>query len=136
MLQAKPKKCDGCETIQPIWKKSGSKRYCKQCWNSQEFKGNSSTKKPTARKPLAARSSKIVKLNAAYMILRDQYMKHHPNCEAHLPGCTITASDIHHTHGRVGELYLDDTKFKAVCRNCHTVIHENPKLAKDLGLYH
>ena len=37
---------------------------------------------------------------------------------------------------QVGALYLDDTKFKAVCRHCHTVIHENPKLAKDLGLYH
>ena len=135
MLQPKKKKCDGCGEVTTIWKKEGTQKFCKQCWSNQ-FKGKSGTKKPTAKKPMRLQSSKIVKLNALYTILREQYLKTHPHCEAHLPGCAITACDIHHTEGRVGKLYLDDTKFKAVCRHCHTVIHENPKLAKDLGLYH
>jgi hypothetical protein len=135
MLQAKLKKCDGCSEVTTIWKKEGTQKFCKHCW-SKQFKGLSSIKKPTAKKPMRLQSSKIVKLNAAYSILREQYMKHHPHCEAHLPGCAINACDIHHTEGRVGALFLDDTKFKAVCRQCHTFIHENPQLAKDLNLYH
>jgi hypothetical protein len=78
-------------------------------------------------------SSKIVKLNAAYSILREQYMKHHPHCEAHLAGCAINACDIHHKKGRVGNLFLDDTEFLAVCRTCHGWIETHPKEAKLLN---
>jgi hypothetical protein len=136
MLQAKQKKCDGCNEVKSIWKKEGKQKFCKQCWSSRTFKGMSSTKKPTAKKPMRLQSSKIVKLNAAYMVLREQFLKRKPFCEAHLPDCAINACDVHHTEGRVGALFLDDTKFKAVCRRCHTFIHENPQLAKDLNLYH
>lgn len=135
MLQAKQKKCDGCNEVTTIWKKEGKQKFCKQCW-SKQFKGLSSTKKPTAKKPMRLQSSKIVKLNAAYMVLREQFLKRKPFCEAHLPDCAVNACDVHHTEGRVGTLFLDDTKFKAVCRQCHTFIHENPQLAKDLNLYH
>lgn len=135
MLQAKLKKCDGCGEVTTIWKKEGKQKFCKQCW-SKQFKGLSSTKKPTAKKPMRLQSSKIVKLNAAYMVLREQFLKRKPFCEAHLPDCAINSCDVHHTEGRVGALFLDDTKFKAVCRQCHTFIHENPQLAKDLNLYH
>lgn len=135
MLQAKQKKCDGCNEVTTIWKKEGKQKFCKQCW-SKQFKGLSGTKKPTAKKPMRLQSSKIVKLNAAYMVLREQFLKRKPFCEAHLPDCAVNACDVHHTEGRVGTLFLDDTKFKAVCRQCHTFIHENPQLAKDLNLYH
>jgi hypothetical protein len=132
MLQAKLKKCDGCSEVTTIWKKEGTQKFCKQCW-SKQFKGLSSTKKPTAKKPMRLQSSKIVKLNAAYSILREQYLKHHPHCEAHLPGCAINACDIHHKKGRVGTLFLDDTEFLAVCRQCHTWIETHPKEAKLLN---
>lgn len=135
MLQPKQKLCNGCNEITNIWKKEGKQRFCKSCW-SKQFKGLSSTKKPTAKKPLSPRSSKQVKLDALYSILREQFLKRKPYCEAHLPGCAVNACDVHHTEGRVGTLFLDDTKFKAVCRQCHTFIHENPQLAKDLNLYH
>lgn len=132
MLQAKLKKCDGCSEVTTIWKREGTQKFCKQCW-SKQFKGLSSTKKPTAKKPMRLQSSKIVKLNAAYSILREQYLKHHPHCEAHLAGCAINACDIHHKKGRVGTLFLDDTEFLAVCRTCHGWIETHPKEAKLLN---
>lgn len=75
-------------------------------------------------------SSKIVKLNAAYSVLREQFLKNHPYCQAHIPGCNIKATDIHHKKGRVGKLFLDDSEFLAVCRMCHTWIENNPAEAK------
>jgi len=75
-------------------------------------------------------SSKIVKLNAAYMVLRDQFLKRKPHCEAHLPDCAISACDVHHKAGRIGALLLDDTQFLAVCRTCHNYIETHPKEAK------
>ncbi len=88
------------------------------------------------QKPLAARSSKKEKLDAAYSVLRRHWLKEHPFCQASLPNCSIEAHDIHHKHGRIGEQYLDSRDFMSVCRSCHTTIHENPKLAKELGFYH
>lgn len=130
MLQSKPKKCDGCSEVTTIWKKEGKQKFCKQCWSSRTFKGMSSTKKPTAKKPMRLQSSKIVKLNVAYSVLREQFMKNHPLCQARIPGCNINATDIHHKKGRVGNLFLDDSEFLAVCRMCHTWIENNPAEAK------
>lgn len=132
MLQAKQKKCDGCNEITSIWKKEGKQRFCKSCW-SKQFKGLSSTKKPTAKKPLSPRSSKQVKLDALYSILREQFLKRKPYCEAHLPGCAVNATDVHHKKGRTGNLLLDDTEFLAVCRTCHGWIETHPKEAKLLN---
>lgn len=131
-MQAKKKLCNGCNQLEYIWKKEGSQRFCKTCWSSQT-KGKTSIK-PTAKKSLSPRSSKQQKLEALYSILRIKYLQHHPYCEAHLPGCQINASDIHHTAGRVGNLLLDDTQFLAVCRTCHGWIETNHVDAKLLGL--
>ena len=130
MLQPKAKKCDGCNEVKPIWKKEGKQKFCKQCWSSRTFKGMSSTKKPTAKKPMRLQSSKIMKLNAAYSVLREQFLKNHPCCQARIPGCSMVATDIHHKKGRVGKLFLDDSEFLAVCRMCHTWIENNPAEAK------
>ena len=131
-MQAKKKLCSGCNQLEYIWKKEGQQRFCKTCWSSQT-KGKTSIK-PTAKKPLSPRSSKQQKLEALYSILRTKYLQHHPYCEAHLPGCQINASDIHHKKGRTGDLMLDDTEFLAVCRLCHTWIETNHADAKLLGL--
>lgn len=131
-MQAKQKLCDGCNEITNIWKKEGKQRFCKSCW-SKQFKGLSSIKKPTAKKPMRLQSSKIVKLNAAYMVLREQFLKRKPFCEAHLPDCAVNATDVHHKKGRTGALFLDDTEFLAVCRTCHSWIENNHVDAKLLG---
>lgn len=133
MLVAKPKICSGCGIEKPIWKKEGRQRFCKDCWSCHSSKNKI---KPTQKKPLSPKSSKKEKLDAAYTILRQSYLKNHPMCEARLPGCNLSASDIHHKHGRVGDLYLDDTEYIALCRNCHRWIHDNPAKAKELNLYH
>jgi len=133
MLQAKQKLCDGCNEITNIWKKEGKQRFCKQCW-AKQFKGLSSIKKPTAKKPLPPRSSKQVKLDALYSILRKSYMERYPFCLAKLPGCSINATDIHHKMGRTGKLYLDETEFLSVCRTCHGWIETHPTEAKLLNL--
>jgi len=131
-MQAKKKLCSGCNQLEYIWKKDGVQRFCKTCWSSQT-KGKKSIK-PTAKKPLSPRSSKQQKLEALYSILRTKYLQHHPYCEAHLPGCQINASDIHHKKGRTGDLMLDDTEFLAVCRMCHGWIETHPEEAKVLDL--
>ena len=131
-MQAKKKLCSGCNQLEYIWKKDGVQRFCKTCWSSQT-KGKKSIK-PTAKKPLSPRSSKQQKLEALHSILRTKYLQHHPYCEAHLPGCQINASDIHHKKGRTGDLMLDDTEFLAVCRMCHGWIETHPEEAKVLDL--
>lgn len=133
MLVAKPKICSGCGIEKPIWKKEGRQRFCKDCWSCHSSKNKI---KPTQKKPLSPKSSKKEKLDAAYTVLRQSYLKNNPMCEARLPGCNLSASDIHHKHGRVGDLYLDDTEYIALCRNCHRWIHDNPAKAKELNLYH
>lgn len=122
------KTCINCGIIKPIWKNFQGKKYCKSCW-SQKIP----TKKPTLQKPIARRSSKQAKKEAAYMVIRNMYIKNHPMCEAHIQGvCTQVSSDVHHKKGR-GEYLLDDTTFLAVCRGCHQYIETNPTVAKELG---
>jgi hypothetical protein len=129
-MEAKKKLCSGCSELQYIWKKEGKQRFCKSCWSSQNIKGLSSTKKPTAKKPLSPRSSKQEKLDALYSILRKKYLENHPMCEARLPGCGLSSTDIHHKAGRTGDRYLDDTDFLSVCRVCHQWIELHPTEAK------
>lgn len=44
------------------------------------------------------------------------------------------SSEIHHVAGRTGWRLNDDTKWLAICRAEHTFIHENPGVARSLGL--
>jgi len=76
--------------------------------------------------------------NAQYLKQRRAYLKAHRECETHnrvFPGETVQiARDIHHTHGRIGSLLLDESKWFAVCRNCHHWIGSFVKRARELGL--
>lgn len=70
----------------------------------------------------------------AYSTKRMLFLIANPVCQAKLVGCTGVASDVHHTAGRVGDNYLNMSKWKALCRNCHTWVENNPEEAKELGL--
>jgi len=129
----KKKKCEGCNEMQYIWKRVAGKPYCKTCSSKATGVAKSGESKPKVQYRIPARSSKQAKLEAAYTVLRNAYLKKHPSCEAKLPGCSITAGEIHHSKGR-GEYLLDDTTFKAVCRTCHMWIETHPIEAKELGL--
>lgn len=69
-------------------------------------------------------SKKLSKMKTIYGHLRNAFMERNPFCEARLPECTIEAVDCHHRAGREGEKLIDETNFLAVCRSCHSLIHD------------
>jgi hypothetical protein len=131
-MKIKKKPCDRCGELNIIWKNDGGKRFCKQCWSAHSAK---SKPKPTAvQKRLPQRSPKRIIQESIYSEKRKIYLSKHSMCKAHLPGiCTQMATDVHHMAGRVGELYLDETHWIALCRACHMWIEEHPKEAKEMG---
>ena len=58
------------------------------------------------------------------------FKKAHPVCQVCY--CSPTA-DVHHTAGRYGGNYLEESTWLAVCRECHNKIHDNPIRARALG---
>lgn len=89
-----------------------------------------SYKKP---KPIPKVSKKQIERYKEYRIVRDEFMKLHPTCQARLSGCTVKATDLHHSRGKIGDLLTDKRHFKALCRSCHRFIEENPKFSKENG---
>lgn len=69
--------------------------------------------------------------NQEYARLRDEYLKVYPACEVR--ECHNKSNQIHHVNGREGEKLTDTNFFLAVCPDCHTKIHANPKWAQDEG---
>jgi hypothetical protein len=126
----KEKKCDSCQKFKPIWKSHGKEKYCKSCWSCH----SNNTPKPKAVKhyTIPAVSSKKAKLDRVYSNARKKHLELYSSCQAKLPGCGLTATDIHHKKGR-GPYYLDTTTWLSVCRPCHTWIEEHPLDAKSLG---
>jgi hypothetical protein len=56
-------------------------------------------------------------------------------CEAALPNCMGDVWDVHERRPRsAGGDILDVTNCIAVCRLCHSFIHRNPAIAKQMGL--
>lgn len=133
----KPSKkfCDGCKTEQFIWKNERGNRYCKNCWSRVQSVTASKNIKPTiARKPIAPRSKKRATQEREYSKLRKDFLLSSPTCQAKLPTiCTIHATDIHHTKGRISDLLTDTNFFLAVCRACHTWIETHPIESKELN---
>lgn len=88
-------------------------------------------KHPT--KPIAKHSKKMLTELKIYRVLRKDYLKDHPICEAELEGCKKKSIEIHHTASRGLNLNNVDT-WIAVCRWCHDEIHLNSKSAREKGL--
>lgn len=129
-MQAKKKICDSCSQPKYIWKNYQGERFCQQCWMKHPM--CSVPAKPTVKqKSISPRSSKKIKQDGEYSLLRKSYLNDHPMCEAGLQGCQGQASDIHHTFwgSDRSKYYLDITTWKSVCRHCHEVIHD--KLSSD-----
>lgn len=78
-------------------------------------------------------SKKQLEVLAEYRIVRDNYMKEHPVCEANLKGCTKKATDIHHKKSRIGEFLTDTAYFMAVCRKCHNTIEDGGEWVYEQG---
>lgn len=139
-MQAKKKKCDGCEELKFVWKnvteEGVRKRYCRWCWSAHE--NNSAKRKPTTdtgkSKPIAHRSSHRSKEEAQYNKRAKEWKTDHPYCEIPIPGiCTHKTHDVHHMKGREGELLLNEKYWKAACRPCHEWTTVHTQEAIDLG---
>lgn len=87
-------------------------------------------KKP---KPIPKVSANQIERLAKYRKVRDQFMNENKNCQARLENCTIKATDIHHSKGKIGDLLTDKRYFKALCRNCHSYLEVHPNEAKEKG---
>lgn len=103
-----------------------SKGLCQSCW------------KINYMKPIRKISFKQQVRNAEYKIVRDQFIKDNPICQANINNehtkCTKEATDVHHQIGRIGERLTDVKNFIALCRNCHVFAENSPEEAKKIGL--
>jgi hypothetical protein len=133
MLPKKLKMCDGCESMQVIWKNNGRDggRYCKHCWSCH--KSNGTSQKP--KNPIPKVSSKRKKQDQEYLKLRTKHMEKFPLCEIKVAGCTNMGTDIHHTYAGSNRdaFYLIQSTWAVTCRNCHNFVHENPAKARTMG---
>ena len=133
MIQAKKKICSSCQKEKVLWK--STPKLCKECFYRMPDNKKTIEKKVYV---IPKESTKRSKENRLYHAKRILYLTTHKECEAVLPGCLHMASDIHHLYfGSDRNLHLtDETTWKAVCRECHRIIHDemsNDELLK-LGL--
>ena len=132
-MKIKKKLCNKCGELKVIWKNHKGSRYCQACWKL-ELPKSSQSNKPTARqKPISRVSARRAKEEKIYSKQRLSFLKLYPVCQANLNGCTTKSTDVHHKSGRTGYLYLDESKWLAVCRACHMWIETHPKEARQIG---
>jgi len=70
-----------------------------------------------------------------YGIERLLFLVANPICAANIRFiCTHESTEVHHSRGRVGDLYLDKKWWKPLCHACHEYCELHPKEAKELGI--
>jgi hypothetical protein len=130
MIKVKLKVCFKCNLEKVIWKRIEGKPYCKECANTGKSKIKAKSGIKYAR--INLKSDKQTKLDTAYSVLRTVYLRANPLCIVHLPGCTLKATEIHHSKGR-GEYLLDVTTWVPICRHDHIYLENHPQEAIILG---
>lgn len=83
--------------------------------------------------PISKFSKKRLAEIKIYSVLRKDYLRDFPNCQAKLDGCKKKATDIHHQGGR-GKLLNVVDLWISVCRPCHRKITDDSKMAIEKGL--
>lgn len=126
---------EGCENIT-----EGRTDFCASCnsrhrkavkmraTNKLNMEAKINTLKSTGKKwyPIPKVSEKRKVLNEEYVILREQYLKDHPECEIKLQVCTRTSTQIHHkASGTNKATNLNNTKtWLASCDMCNQFLHD------------
>lgn len=93
---------------------------CASCAHAKrkEERAKQKGKKVYKIRKVSKKQSKELK---SYSKVREEYLKDHPFCELKLVGCTMQATDIHHTAKRGKALNSKET-FISACRHCHTIL--------------
>lgn len=95
--------------------------------------GSTAAKKKGGDKPrtrIKPVSDKQKARNAEYSKLRKAFLEENPRCAIfhHLP-----SDQVHHVSGRIGDLFLDTSRWLAVSAEGHRQIHDHPAWAKAQG---
>lgn len=88
---------------------------CSSCNKSRRDKENS---KPKVVKQVKKVSEKRADELKEYPKLKKQFLAFKNACELRLPGCFISATEIHHNSMSAKDFLNTDT-WRAICRNCH-----------------
>ena len=90
------------------------------------------------RRPIARVSKRQSARKRLYAAMAHRFKLDHPLCQACpkvRPGKPQRwTDDVHHSHGKIGELLFYVPWFVAVCRECHNWIGNHPAAARKLGL--
>lgn len=80
----------------------------------------------SANKTIRKVSDKQAKINKAYTILREQFLKDKPFCGIEFQNCTRIATDIHHKGigSNKRKFYNDTSTWIQTCRHCHNTAHD------------
>ena len=132
-MQVKLKKCANCNLDKVIWKNHEGKKYCKDCWYSDQ-----TIKTPSNKRPIKPKSDKKDVLDVLYSKMRKEFLSEPKNstCRAKLPGCMGQFKEnltVHHTKGR-GLYYLDKTTWIPLCLSCHEWVETHPQEAREMNL--
>lgn len=88
--------------------------------------------KPKAINKVSKKQKETLEL---YKPKRLKYLDENTECEALLPGCTVSSTEIHHLEGKATRaLYLDENNWMAICRNCHNIVETMGEEVYDLQL--
>lgn len=71
--------------------------------------------------------------NAVYKPVSEEMRKNFPMCAIKSPVCTKFTEGVHHTEGRVGSDFLDESKMIPSCNACNRFVEDNSKWAKENG---
>lgn len=119
MIERKLKYCPGKDHMAYLF--SGG--LCKACWQANKAK------------PIKKVSVKQKEILDLYRIVSRKFKEANPHCQAKLKGCKIVTTDCHHIAGKGSrELWLAESNFMALCRNCHDFCKNEPEEAMKLGL--
>ena len=134
-MQKVLKQCCICSRESIIWKSHEGLKYCQQCWK-RRCAHTSVSVKPTKQYKIPRVSKKRQRKDRVYSKLRKEFLLNNPVCQIQFKGCTYESTEVHHTYAgsEREQYYLDTNTWKATCRNCHNIIHNNPLIAKQLNL--
>lgn len=91
---------------------------------------------PKPRTRLRQRSMSMAAKMRDYNAMRLMFLIARPLCQCRWDGvpCRNAATEVHHRHGRVGDLLLYTPLWLATCSACHSLIERDRPLARRNGL--